>query len=30
MHEPGIGFTVLHPEKLTENIARIGVNYKFY
>jgi outer membrane immunogenic protein len=28
--QPGIGFTVLHPEKLTENIARIGVNYKFY
>jgi outer membrane immunogenic protein len=29
MHTGGIGFTVLHPEKLNENIARIGVNYKF-
>ena len=25
----GTGFTVLHPEKLRENIARAGLNYKF-
>ena len=25
----GSGFTVLHPEKLRENIARAGLNYKF-
>jgi outer membrane immunogenic protein len=30
MQNFGIGFTVLHPEKLTENILRVGLNYQFH
>lgn len=26
---PGFGFTILRPEKLTENIGLLGLNYKF-